>query len=153
MYTQCIVYNYWWHCNPVFGINKSSKYKNTPIYCHRGLNSAISRKIWVFVLFIRRMNKMVARGRGLSPFYPPTPCLPPPALSRARFAHAKFSSFSLRPFFPIALPSPSSPLFTLPVPRLPLSSPHFPPPSYPVHLLMNKLPKGYCTKSLQLNKN
>ena len=73
-----------------------------------------------------------AEGSPLPPLsFPPTPCLPPPFFERRGLCARKICFF-FPPFFS-------------------LSVPHFPPPSYPVHQ-MNKLPKGCCTKSLQLNK-
>ena len=88
-------------------------------------------------------------GRPLPPPAPylplPPPCLPPPFWSGARFARAKFSSFSLPPFFPPlslppALSSPSSLPLLLPppAPSSPSSLPLFsalPPPSSPTSLL------------------
>ena len=101
------------------------------------------------MLFQRGMNKMVAGERGL-PLLPSDPLVSLLLFWAARASRSQnFLLFSSLPFSQLFSLSPSSP-FT--PPYLPLPPPHFPPPSYPVHLLMNKLPKGYCTKSLQLNK-
>ena len=118
-----------------------TKFSETPIYCRRGLKSAIMPKIKHLCFFLEGWT----RWGGVSPFHPsPTPCLPPPLFELRALRTRKFiSSFSLPSFPPIFLPSPSLPLFSLPA-----SSPPSPTPSFPNSLLPCPPPHEQVTKRL-----